>query len=186
MTLTICTAHQPLPLAPFKRSVVVPVMCQVLHIAPSWFSQRHINAHTVNQILWEVCWFFFYQESAWLLYCDDSSVMIDCIECFQTHVFEHSVCPQSFFFRLFLETHLPSFRCCYLFDATACIVFKAQWRFWLQHLEAWPYGEPITWVKWLNAIDLHRKPISKLRSVTRRMGSHSEHRWTRPALTPTR
>ena len=28
-------------------------------------------------------------------------------------------------------------------------------------------------VKWLNAIALHRKPISELRSVTRRMGLHS-------------
>jgi len=28
-------------------------------------------------------------------------------------------------------------------------------------------------VIWLNAIALHRKPISELRSVTRRMGSHS-------------
>jgi len=28
-------------------------------------------------------------------------------------------------------------------------------------------------IKWLNAIALHRKPISELRSATRRMGSHS-------------
>jgi len=39
---------------------------------------------------------------------------------------------------------------------------------------------------WLNAVALHRKPISELRSVTRRTGSQclpaTRHRWMRPAL----